>query len=133
MQIGPEIDIEVHVPQSLAKLLTQQNQTIPSPVAGKALVDTGASITCVDDNVIRSLGVQPVGIATVHTPSGSAQQNQYPVRFAFPGSGLPPLEIPQAMGSILQGQGIIALLGRDLLASLVFIYNGPLGIITLAL
>jgi len=121
------------VPQALEDLLSQQGKPVPKPIAGKALMDTGASITAVDDSIITSLGVQPVGVTTVHTPSGSAQQNQYPARFNFPGSGLPQLNVHQTIGSILRPQGIIALIGRDALSNVVLVYNGPGGFITLAL
>jgi len=130
---GPRLDVEVHVPKPLATLLSQQGKPIPKPAPGLALIDTGASITAVDDSVITSLGVQPVGVTTVHTPSGSAQQNQYSVRFIFPRSGLPALSVAQAIGSVLQPQGIVALIGRDALNSLIFVYNGPAGMITLAI
>jgi hypothetical protein len=133
MQDGPLLDVEIHVPLALADLLTQQKKPVPKPVAGKAMIDTGASISAVDDSVITSLGVQPVGIATVLTPSGGAQQNQYPVRFMFPGTGLPGLNVNLAIGSILRSQGIVALIGRDALSDVVFIYNGPGGFITFAL
>jgi len=130
---GPLIAVEVHVPQPLATLLSQQGKPVPKPVPGSALIDTGASITAVDDSVITSLGVQPVGVTTVHTPSGSAQQNQYPVRFTFPGTNLPELSGTQAIGSVLLPQGIVALIGRDALRSLILVYNGPAGMITLAI
>lgn len=130
---GPTLNVEVHVPDALATMLTQQGGPVPAPVVGKALIDTGASITAVDDTVIRSLGVQAVGIATVQTPSGSAQQNLYPVKFTFPGSGLPPLNASQAIGSVLRPQGIVALIGRSALAGAIFVYNGPIGVVTLAL
>jgi len=130
---GPRLDVEVHVPQPLATLLSQQGKPIPKPVHGLALIDTGASVTAVDDSVITSLGVQPIGVTTVHTPSGSAQQNQYAVRFMFPGSGLPELSGAQAIGSILRPQGIVALIGRDALSSIILVYNGPVGMITLAI
>lgn len=133
MRMGPQLDVEVHVPQALEDLFSQQGKPVPKPIAGKALIDTGASITAVDDSIIISLGVQPVGVTAVHTPSGSVQQNQYPVRFSFPGSGLPGLSVHQAIGSILLPQGIVALIGRDALSSVVLVYNGPGGFVTLAL
>jgi predicted aspartyl protease len=130
---GPRIDVEVHVPDPLATLLSQQGKPIPKPVLGQALIDTGASITAVDDSTITSLGVQPIGVTMVHTPSGSAQQNLYPVRFVFPGSGLPELSATQAIGSVLLPQGIVALIGRTALSSVILVYNGPVGMITLAI
>jgi hypothetical protein len=133
MQLGPQLKVEVRVPKAFEDLLVQQGKPVPKAIAGMALFDSGASISAVDDSVITSLGVQPVGITTVHTPSGSAEQNQYPVRFSFPETSLPELHVHQAIGSFLQAQGLTALIGRDALSSLVFIYNGPLGLVTLAL
>lgn len=130
--VGPQIPVNVQMPQALASLLTQQQKPVPNPISGVALLDTGASISAVDATVIQSLGVSPVGVTTLHTPSGTSQQNQYPVRFEFPGSNLPAIETQRAIGSLLQQQGIIALIGRDVLASFVFVYNGPGGFITLA-
>lgn len=133
MATGPRLDVEVHVPAAFEELLVKQGKPIPKPVAGKALIDTGASICAVDDSVITSLGVQPVGVALVLTPAGQTQQNQYPVRFVFPGSGLPSYSHQQAIGSILLNQGFVALIGRDALSSVVFTYNGPGGFFTFAL
>jgi hypothetical protein len=133
MLSGPRLDVEVHVPTAFEGLLVREGKPIPKPIVGKALIDTGASITAVDDSVITSLGVQAVGVATVLTPAGQTQRNQYPVRFIFPGSPLPNLDIHQAIGGELLGQGFVALIGRDALSSVVFIYNGPGGMITFAL
>ncbi len=130
---GPWLDVEVHVPRAFEDLLVKQGKNVPQPISGRALIDTGASISAVDNSIITSLGVQPVGVTQVHTPSGSAQQNQYPVRFSFPGSGLPDLSVHQAIGSILRAQGIIALIGRDASSSVILVYNGPGGVITLAI
>lgn len=130
---GPRLDVEVHVPPAFEKLLVKEGKPIPKPVVGKALIDTGATISAVDDSVITSLGVQPVGVADVLTPAGPTKQNQYPVRFDFPGSGLPGLNVHQAIGSVLLSQGFVALIGRDALSAVVFIYNGPGGFFTFAL
>ena len=130
---GPQLDVEVHIPRALEELLTREGKQIPKPAMGKALIDTGASTSAVDDSIISSLGVQPVGVAEVHTPSGSTQQNQYPVTFIFPGTNLPSLQLQAAIGSVLLNQGIIALIGRDALSSVVFTYNGAGGFFTFAL
>jgi len=130
---GPQLDVEVHIPKPLEELFIKQGKSIPKPAVGRALIDTGASICAVDDSVITSLGVQPVGVADVRTPTGSAQQNQYPVTFIFPGTNLPTLNIQAAIGSALSSQGFIALIGRDALGSVVFTYNGTGGFFTFAL
>lgn len=130
--MGPQIAVDVHLPMALANQLSQQGKPVRGPVSGTALFDTGASISAVDGTVIQSLDVRPVGVTNVRTPSGTAQQNQYPVRFVFPGSPLPAIETTHAIGSVLRAQGIIALIGRDVLSAFIFVYNGPGGFITLA-
>ena len=48
-----------------------------------ALVDTGASRTCISRAVIDSLGLQPMGKAGVQTAAGPIDANAYDVHVAF--------------------------------------------------
>lgn len=133
-QNGPTFDIEITVPSALEQFLTQNGQPVPPPARGQALIDTGATMSAVDDAVIRSLGVSPIGLITAGTAGGPQSQNQYPARFVF--AGLPfqiVFESPRATGVNLAGTGLIALIGRDVLSQVIFIYNGPLGTVTLGL
>jgi Aspartyl protease len=102
-----------------------------------ALIDTGASITSIDQSVFASLGVNPVGTAQVGTAGGQQQQSTFPAKFSFPGTGLPTIESPAALGCNLSGQvvggnRVIALIGRDLLANCVLVYNGAVGMFSLS-
>lgn len=56
----------------------------------------------------------------------------HPLRFSFPGTDLPPITFRRVAGSALQSQGIVALLGRDVLANFILVYNGPAGTFSLA-
>lgn len=129
---GPVLNVEISVPSSLAGVWEKQSLAIPAPQAGTALLDTGASRTCVDRDVIQRLNIPSIGIERVYTPQGSEEQYKYPVRVSFPGTPLPSVDFGSAYGATLKEQGIIALIGRDLLAHFVFTYNGPGGFITLA-
>ena len=136
---GPVLQAQVEVPTILATQLQQSGQAIPQPVAGFALIDTGASISAVDIEVVRQLGVQPVGVANVGTAGGPQQQETYPARFTFPGSNLPGIEFNELLGANLTGQVVpvdgrplIALVGRDILERFILVYNGPAGMFTLA-
>lgn len=68
----------------------------------------------------------------VKTPSGSEVQQIYPCSLAFLGTPLPTIKKWFVLGANLDGQGIIGLLGRDLLAQGVFVFTGSCGGFTLA-
>ena len=129
---GSVLPVEISIPQTLQRRLTQQGQSFPAPQSGLALIDTGASLSAVDDEVILTLGIAPVGQTQIHTAGGIVARPLYPARFSFPGTDLPPLTFRRVAGSALQSQGVVALLGRDMLANVILIYNGPAGTFSLA-
>jgi hypothetical protein len=112
---------------------------MPSPKPGLALIDTGASSTCVDETMVTDLGVQPVDVVKISTPSGTDQRSVYPASLAFPGTNLPSIDFPRLIGVDLSSQAIagtndpmVALFGRDLLRMFVLVYNGPAGMYSLS-
>jgi hypothetical protein len=137
-RFGPIASVEVHVPAALAELLAQSDAPIPSPAAGWALVDTGAGTTCVDARVISRLGVSPIDVIAVGTAGGVQQQGVYPAALRFPGMEGMRIEFSAVLGVDLSGQvtpsaePLICLVGRDLLRSGLFMYNGMTGAWTLA-
>ena len=48
MQDGPVLQVEISLAAALVKHLTDQGQPVPQPVAGWALIDTGATAAAVD-------------------------------------------------------------------------------------
>jgi hypothetical protein len=130
---GPVVHVEIQIPTVLAQTLQQQGKPLPQPVTGFCLVDTGASKTCVDAGAVAGLGVSPINRVQVQTPSGSTSQYTYPVRMSFPGTQLPGFEFSSVIGSVLAAQGIVGLLGRDVLSNFLLVYNGPAGLFSLAL
>ena len=135
---GPVIPVEVAVPQALAQHLVNANLPVPAPIAGWALIDTGATITAIDTSVLDELGVPAVGVARVGTAGGPVQQNVFPARLSFTGTDLQDLAFNKAVGCDLSefvapgDERLIVLLGRDLLQYFVLVYNGPGGIITIS-
>jgi len=83
-RFGPVFPIEISLPQTLIDYLTSRGEPIPQPVSGNALVDTGASITVVDLDVISRLKISPVGVARIQTAEGPVNQNLFPARFKLP-------------------------------------------------
>jgi len=105
---------------------------VPKPTAGKALIDTEANFSAIDDSIMRALGVNPINVVQGGTANGPALQYIYPARFIFAGLGWT-FEFSRPTGVNLGGAGFIALIRRDVLAFMSMVHNGPLGIITLAI
>jgi Aspartyl protease len=136
---GPLLDAFVGVSHARLTALQAHQQAVPQAVPIRALVDTGASCTCVDPSVLTALGLTPTGVAVVNTPStGSTPHStfQYDVSLAVP-PALPTHtllvvpNLPVVASQLLQAQGFHALLGRDVLSLCRFTYDGLAGFFTL--
>ncbi len=55
----------------------------------EALIDTGASVTGVDDGILNQLGYPPIGLSSLATPSGTNQTGVYIVRLVIPSQRAP--------------------------------------------
>lgn len=138
IQVGAVFHIEVHVPPQIAQALSDQGKPIPAPVPGMGLIDTGATLTAVHQPALQSLGLNPVSTVELGTANGRVTQSMYPARIVIPTKGRV-VDMP-VVGVDLSGQQIqidppqplIVLIGRDLLASWVMIWNGPSGCWTVA-
>jgi hypothetical protein len=129
---GSTLEVEVHVTDRHAKILEDNDKNIPSPQSGKGLIDTGASISAIDVDMLQKLDISPIGATKVSTPSGQATQELYAVKFSFPGKGLPDMTSLNVLGSNLKKQDICALIGRDILRHCLLVYDGTSGSIMLA-
>lgn len=128
--------MEVNLPQPLINLLSSQNKPIPAPAPGFALIDTGASRTCIDSQVLSNLGISPIGVVTMGTAGGSSSCPLFPAKLSFPVVHLV-IDFGSVAGVNLQGQTVngtplVALIGRDVLLRCLLIYNGSGGFFTLA-
>jgi len=134
---GPILTAYITVSEGKAAALKEASQPVPKAVEIRALVDTGASCTCVDPTVLRSLSLTPTGIVSVNTPSTGAtphSANQYDVGLAIP-NGRAPLflqTVPVVESELLSAQGFHALIGRDILEHCLLVYNGKEGLFSLA-
>lgn len=137
-QTGPMLDMVVSA--SMPRLMALQAAGQPSPPIQniRALIDTGASCTCIDPTVLVALGIQPTGKTLVITPSTGAtpvDADTYDVCIVIPASGnQQPLvkAVISVCATELIHQGYHALLGRDILKDCHFTYNGSAEFFTLA-
>lgn len=132
------LDCFIGVSSARRVALTAAQQPVPSPVQVRALIDTGASHTCVDPSIIQPLNLTPSGNVSVHTPTTGgtpANRDQYDISFVI----LHPQQLSPFVRSTmpimctdLLAQGIHALIGRDILQECLFTYNGATGLFVLA-
>ncbi len=129
---GPCVQVSIGLAQSIANQLLQQGKTLPKPISGTALIDTGATSTCIDDAAAQRLRLPVVNVVRVASAShASTEQNVYPIQIEV--VGLPiSIEAPGAIGAALAPQGLLALIGRDVLQHCTLFYNGITGEITLS-
>jgi heterodisulfide reductase subunit C len=64
------LPVEVSIPTALAQVLAAQNQVSPPPATGIALIDTGATRSCVDSKIISQCSL--CGTCTENCPNGVA-------------------------------------------------------------
>lgn len=135
--LGPILQVSVSLHQTLAALYTSQQIPLPPPITGTALIDTGAKKSAVHAPIMKTLGVNPIGVIMCLTAAGPVPQNLYPAHFTFLANNLE-IDVASVTGSDLTGQTIngqqlIALIGRDVLSMGTFIYNGSLGTFSFAI
>ena len=103
----------------------------PDPVEGSVLIDTGALVACVDRHAAEQAGLSIVGSGRM---SSATHENEvvpvYAGRLRI--AGFTDIDLRSAYGAHLRSQGIIALIGRDVLRSCTFFYNGAEGTVSLA-
>jgi Aspartyl protease len=127
------------VAPSAPRLLALQAQGLPAPSPQniRALVDSGASCTCIDPTVLAALGLQATGKTTMSTPSTGivpVEADTFDVSIIIPAGNQQPLVrgVMSVISSELIHQGFHALMGRDILSQCIFTYNGAADFFTLA-
>ena len=140
---GPIIQVTIHLPDLVQRAYSERGDKVPAPVNGIALIDTGATITCIDRKAAEKASLPVTGVTTMSTASHANQEcPTYASKIVFPTINF---TVQNAMGANLTslggtvidtdidtGNDLIVLLGRDFLANAILIYNGPSGAFSLA-
>lgn len=121
-EVGPVVAVRVGVGSSLEAELTKAGSKTPTPLPARALVDTGAARTAIRQGLAQELGLSPVGVIRIRAAGSTPIAcMEFFIRLDLPGNVIwegKALELP------LRGGGIDCLIGRDLLARGVLLYDG---------
>jgi hypothetical protein len=86
------------------------------------MIDTGATKSVIQQGIAIQLGLKPVSVTSITTPSSTnVLCPEYLVRLVFPNNVLYEGTVIEAP---LQGQSVQCLIGRDVLSHAVFVYIG---------
>ncbi len=120
--VGPIVQVGITVPTALEQVLQAAGHAIPLPVTALAMIDTGATGSVIQQGLAVQLGLHPVGVVQIHTPSSTnVSCLEYAVRLLFPNNVVFETTVIEAP---LQGQHIQCLIGRDVLSQAVLVYIG---------
>jgi hypothetical protein len=65
---GPAVQLWVNVSSPRAAAMKAANQPVPTSVLVRGIIDTGASGTVIDEDIILGLGLIPTGSVHIRTP-----------------------------------------------------------------
>jgi len=137
---GAIVDVLFGVPHLRAELLRRSGFTVPEPVHIRALIDTGATLTGVSPKVLTALDLRPfdqISVYTSSTPPGSPHFcDRFVVSLSMVAEGRAcpfPDTYVMSADCWLEGEGIEALVGRDILERCNLMYFGPEGTFNLSL
>jgi hypothetical protein len=129
---GALVDLLVGLSAATIHALRTAGRPVPSPLPVRALIDTGADMTCVDRNVLQGLPLAWGGMALANVPTHGgitiAAQHEVTLTIVHP-SGNPSDDLIEPNLYVLElplaSLGFQALIGRDVLARCCFRYDGP--------
>ncbi len=127
---GPVLQVTVTIEQNAGAALLAQGKAVGTRT-GWALIDTGASNTCIDEQAATELALPVIDVGNMQSASHDKHPcNIYPVKVV---TAVVTLNSPRTMGAALASQGLLVIIGRDVLQSCNLFYNGPAGQFTLSL
>lgn len=120
---GPIIDVILFPPAVTINSFREQGKEIPQ-LRVTALIDTGASCTCIDLTLPPQLNLISRDYINVRTPSGISEHFTYDIGFMLPQQLGHKMSFIEVTGADLKEQGFEVLIGRDILSTCTLIYNG---------
>jgi predicted aspartyl protease len=132
---GAILPIGIGVSEERKKILESDGLPVGVPIHVRGLIDTGASGTCVDERILKKLGLTPSGSVSIHTPSTkgvAVDVDQYDVSIVL----FDQHEQNLSFGTIPVIESTFddceILIGRDILQQVLLIYDGIAGQFTVA-
>jgi hypothetical protein len=125
------VNVTVTIPHALAQAARRAGGAVLRPYSGRGLLDTGASLTGIDTQVVQALGLRPFSQWQILTPSSGPTppaRPVYKVDLTIPHPGNPRNNLERtritAVEATVSPLGLDVLVGTDVLSTLRFVYEG---------
>lgn len=125
------VEVEIQLPADLRRQRQAEGLSF-EPVAGSALIDTGADVTAFDLAAAARAGLPHRGAGQLMTVLGHHDREVPLLLGEVTITGFSTFSVPQGRGFDLSGLGLVAVIGRDVLRRTVLVYNGREGWATLS-
>jgi len=129
---GVLMDVTIGVDAITSQALLAAGHLVPNPIITKALVDTGCTVTSIDQTLVTSLNLRTLGFTRIATANGITPVTQHEISLNFPGTPLSGKPILSVQSANLANQPFHILIGRDLMSNWTITYNGPAGFVSIA-
>jgi len=127
---GPVIEVSISAPEPMLAFWRDNNFPPFPAILGLAIIDTGASVSVVEESVMLELEIPFLDTIRTGTIHGTREAKRFNASADFPGinlTGLPLDHVPagDVRTRTRYGGDVIMLLGRDLLRRFTVTYDGP--------
>ena len=122
-QLGPIVQVTLSLTDDHRQALADLGEVLPAPVKGYAMIDTGAGATCFDQEAAQKAKLAVAGNTHMTSATGREIVPVYTGRLKV--ADFTNITAAAALGVKLETPRLIALIGRDVLANCILVYNGP--------
>lgn len=130
---GPLLDVLIDVDLDTRDARREAGGSTLGPVAGQLLIDTGATVTAIDESLARRLQLVAGESDQVWTPSGDYKSTIFECSLELTGTGGQRIPRMVVMGMDFSDRPYLGVLGRDLLSLGHLSYDGRAGVWSLTL
>jgi len=135
-QHGATVFVTISQTPEYVDALKRAGRMPSMPVSVLGILDTGASGSALDSQIIARMSLLYRDNVAIHTPSSGPNlifRDQFDATLALGDSGSPPLAVTvQVIECEFASRGFFALIGRDILDRCILTYDGPAQTFTLS-
>ncbi len=123
---GPTADVTV------GWIIENEEDDVPDVEPAKALIDTGASESCIDENLAIKLQLPVVDVNSMAGVGGAQDHNVYAAEVNITALGFKQFGRFTGVHLVAGGQTHQVLLGRTFLQDIIMVYDGRRGHVTIS-